>query len=272
MSIQEYRVSFPYGATTAPYTPTRPHRGNDRAAPAGTPVIIQGIRIGLVGATGWATGPTLHTQAGTDIACQKTINPGPYEFQPGTVVNTGRGDQWGNYVTIKVGDKYIAYTHLSRIDITKGSVIKALPTQPVIKGVNEMANAEQVKAIYRAVLYREGDPGGIQNYTGRDANKIISEMLNSPERKSLEANIANTRQQVQDMQNAINTLSVRPTKEDYARVQAQLGDSVAKLAESQKALEEAKKTGGFTSDDRKTLNAISSVVNAILTKITGVFK
>lgn len=54
---------------------------------------------------------------------------------------------------------------------------KGLPTN----GGNEMANRSQVNNIYKAVLHREGDKGGLDNYTGRDANSIVSEMLGSQE-------------------------------------------------------------------------------------------
>lgn len=124
MTAKDYPISFPYGATSAPYSPSRPHRGNDRAAPQGTPVVIEGVTIGLVGSTGWSTGAHLHTQAGTDKACQNTFNPSPLEFKAGTVVNAGFGDQWGKFVTIQVGSQYITYCHLSEIGVKIGQVIK----------------------------------------------------------------------------------------------------------------------------------------------------
>jgi hypothetical protein len=117
-------VTYPYGATSAPYSPSRPHRGNDRAGKDGEPIYIGSTVIANVGSTGWSTGNHLHTQAGTDIGCQATFNPSSIEFKGGTVVRTGWGDQWGNYITIQVGSKYVTYCHLSKINVKVSQVIK----------------------------------------------------------------------------------------------------------------------------------------------------
>lgn len=117
-------ITFPYRATSAAYSPSQPHRGNDYAADEGTPIIVAGTQIGLVGQTGWATGPHVHVQAGRDEWAQSTINPGPYTNQTGTVVKVGEASQWGKYVCIKVGDVYVYYCHMSRQDVSVGTVIK----------------------------------------------------------------------------------------------------------------------------------------------------
>ena len=124
-TAQDYKVKYGYGLTTNGWSKKYPHRGNDRPAPCGTPVVIGNTRIGLSGVTGKAFGCHLHTQAGTDIACQNTFDPTPLDFKPGRVVNTGRGVQWGNFVTLRVETRYITYAHLSRIDVRVGDIIKA---------------------------------------------------------------------------------------------------------------------------------------------------
>lgn len=88
---------------------------------------------------------------------------------------------------------------------------KPQPVTPI--GGKEVANAEQVKAIYRAVLMREGDPGGIANYTGRDANSIVAEMLNSQERKSLVARYASLEKALADTKAALANEQAKPPKE-----------------------------------------------------------
>lgn len=128
MSAQNYKVTFGYNAK---YPWGGRHRGNDRACPVGTEVRIEGVLIARTGNTGLTTGPHLHTQAGTDIACQKDINPTPLEFKAGKVVRTGAGPTWGKFVTIQVGSQFITYCHLSQIIAPVGLTIYApKPPQP----------------------------------------------------------------------------------------------------------------------------------------------
>lgn len=100
------------------------HRGIDLGAFTGDPVVVAGTQIGLAGETGKAEGPHVHVQAGRDEWAQQTIDPAPYIDKPGTVVKTGTGSEWGMYVCINVGDVYVYYCHLSRIDVLQGQVIK----------------------------------------------------------------------------------------------------------------------------------------------------
>lgn len=129
MSAQDYPVTFGYGAQDGEYygpngSVGKFHRGNDRPTSVGTPVIIGNTTIGKTGVSGVTGGPHLHDQAGTDKACQNTFDPTPLEFMGGTVVATGIGTQWGKYVTLQVGDKYITYCHLSEINVQVGQKVE----------------------------------------------------------------------------------------------------------------------------------------------------
>lgn len=128
MSAQDYPVTFGYGAQDGKYYGPNGsvglmHRGNDRATPIGTLIKIGNTTIGKTGNSGVTGGPHLHTQAGIDKACQNTFDPTPLEFKGGTVVATGVGSQWGKYITLQVGDKFITYCHLSEVLVKVGDKI-----------------------------------------------------------------------------------------------------------------------------------------------------
>lgn len=74
----------------------------------------------------------------------------------------------------------------------------------------EVANREQVNNLYKAILHREGDEGGLNNYTGRDANQIVSEMLGSQEFKNHQSYLITVTKQVQDLQTALANEKNRP--------------------------------------------------------------
>lgn len=82
-----------------------------------------------------------------------------------------------------------------------------------------------------------------KHHVGKDPNTKILEWFNSTERKNwlqAQANIQNSlNQKISEMQNVINSLSVRPTKEEYARAQAQINDRIAEIEALQKKLAEA---------------------------------
>ncbi len=131
-TASDYDVYFPFGATSSPYSPSHPHRGDDRCNKFGVPVVVEGIQIGLTGATGLvydALGNKgtpgaahLHVQEyhGNPANVRKPQN----SFKGGVVVAATSSSDFGNYVTIQTDDGWMdSYCHLSRIDVRLGQII-----------------------------------------------------------------------------------------------------------------------------------------------------
>lgn len=135
-TIKEYPVTFPYGATSWPYSRLKPHRGDDRAAPTGTPIKVRNKIIGYVGTTGYSTGPHLHSCKWLSrgllpfLSFRKYYAPRGEEFKvKGRVVFAGYLGTAGNCVIIKEqrSDRkrvFFAYMHLVKINVKKNDWIK----------------------------------------------------------------------------------------------------------------------------------------------------
>lgn len=268
MTAQDYPISFPYGATSPPYSPTRPHRGNDRACPAGTPIVVVGTQIGLVGSTGLADGPHLHTQAGTDIACQNTFNPTPLEFKPGRVVNTGVGSQWGNFVTVQVGNQYITYCHLQRIDVSVGQELNEDMRTKVTTAVNRIIHTEMEGWPYQETHAGKFDKQLEAAWNGRDLEEMIWSKWNQDGafREARERN----RLFYEKYASVIDELGSRPTKAQYDEAMAKLAAEAGKVEAANKkadeALEKAKQLEAQKTEDSKLLDEGSGVF-AWITKL-----
>lgn len=153
-TAKDYKVTFPYKARDGVYYAEKGkrnslppvgdgriatrngkvgkyHRGEDRAMPTGTPVIVNNTKIGMSGSTGASSGPHLHigrfTPTGADSKPQASggFKFSQYPRRP-RVVAKGQDSVNGKYVKIRTfyGYTYV-YLHLSSIaNISIGQKIK----------------------------------------------------------------------------------------------------------------------------------------------------
>lgn len=177
LTAKDYPVTFKYGATTPPYSPSRPHKGADRACPVGTPIVIDGVTIGLTGRSGKVTGPHLHNQAGYDKACQNTFDPSRVEFRPGLVVYTRSVDtgDWGKCITMLVGADYITYAHLSQVNVKVGDIIGG--------NMSCKSNQNFIIEAFNATVGRAPQPNEIAYYTGKPHDLVLHEIMIGDERR-----------------------------------------------------------------------------------------
>lgn len=167
-TLDQYPISFPYGATTPPYSPGHAHRGDDRAAPGVTPILVEGVQIGLVGTTGLSTGNHTHLQEwqGNMANTRKPQN----WFKGGTVTAATQSSDFGNYVTITRDGWNDTYAHLSRIDVKIGDII----------GTMEPKFNEGDRSNWNSWLYHE-DKKRFGNQIGQGYKDAVGGIFLSPE-------------------------------------------------------------------------------------------
>lgn len=128
MLVQDYPVTTPYGQVPGYPLNDGFHRGIDYGCPTGTPVIVNGMTIGLSGNSGSANGqpidPHCHVGKWVNGVVQ---NPGVgngFTLPDATVFDTGYDDVNGNYVRISSDGVIWVYLHLSVINVSKGQIVQ----------------------------------------------------------------------------------------------------------------------------------------------------
>jgi hypothetical protein len=182
----DYPVTFGYKAQDGKYYGPNGsvgfyHRGNDRACPSGTPIVIGGVTIGQTGATGIVSGPHLHTQACTaNSSYADDFDPGPYEFKPGTVIVAGGHSQFGNRIVIRVGGADITYAHLSKINVQVGQEVGNVSSSQT------PADETTIKLEFNNGLFRDATPADVQGLLGQEHSDLLGKnALGAQSRKLL---------------------------------------------------------------------------------------
>ena len=183
MSAKDYQISFPFGATSAPYSPASPHKGEDRIMPVGTSVVVNGVQIGLSGNTGYSSGAHLHigkfTQNGTLMA---PLGQGFY-FNNARVITVGSDATNGNYVRLMADSYYYVYCHLSSQTCYVGQVLTPPQQQPAPKPVDgDIMNTALGTELYRTSLHREPESNeAAGHWNGQNAGNAIADVRTGDE-------------------------------------------------------------------------------------------
>lgn len=183
MTAQDYPVTFGYGATDGVYYGPNGsigpyHRGDDRAMPNGTPVVVNGVQIGLSNNTGASSGSHLHIgrfEGGTDT------NPNSEGFNlkaPVTVTTVSSDGINGNYIRLTDGDgvRWV-YLHLQSQSVTQGQILSKKEEVP-------MLNEGDVINLYKSMLGRDPNAQEIAIYKDKDWKTVVYAFLGSDEFKA----------------------------------------------------------------------------------------
>lgn len=135
MSAESYPITFGYRATDGQYYGPNGsvgpyHRGEDRAMPIGTPIIVNGIQIGLSGNSGASSGPHLHI--GRFLGGQDTApNGGGFHFDSASVTEINEDGINGRYVRVQADGASWVYLHMSQQTVNIGQqLIIPIATPP----------------------------------------------------------------------------------------------------------------------------------------------
>lgn len=175
MTAKDYPITFGYGATTKPYgTATNPyHRGEDRAMPTGTPVVVNGVTIGLSGNTGWSSGSHLHI--GKWVSSQD-VNPngGGFVLPNATVTQVGEDAVNGRFVRIQSDGFTWVYLHLNSTNVTKGQELKGEP----------MVNRGDIINMWKSTGLKTDPPESyLKHWDGKDWKSFMYDLTQQNEWK-----------------------------------------------------------------------------------------
>lgn len=171
MIASDYPITFGYGATDGYYYGPNGiigayHRGDDRAMPDGTPVVVNGVVIGLSNNTGASSGPHLHIGR---FVNGKDTNPngGGFEFDSAVVTEVNQDSVNGKYVRIKADGASWIYLHLLEQRVTVGQVLKG----------GDMPTPEFIRAAYDVVLREVPSDEQVNAQMGQPADINVIESL-----------------------------------------------------------------------------------------------
>lgn len=156
MLVQQYPVTTPYG-----YVPGYPlhngfHQGIDYGCPVGTPVIVNGVTIGISGNTGYTFGPHCHVGKWLGGVVQNPLNGG-FSFTSAVVTEINEDADDGKYVRVQ-GDGYSwVYLHLSDNSLVKVGQVLVGGDDDMTMTVDEMSELRYAALRERQITQPEFD-------------------------------------------------------------------------------------------------------------------
>lgn len=181
MEAKDYPVTFPYGATTPPYSSAHPHTGEDRKMPLGTLIKVNGVLVGYAGTTGKSTGTHTHTQK---VSNGSVVHPqgGGFEVpQPCVITETGyKADSIGYYVRYKDGNGSIwSIFHMDKqAEVHVG--------QQLIKREATMDTVDRggLETIWKLAFDRTPTEAEYKNFVGKGWASVLFTAYSSEEYKN----------------------------------------------------------------------------------------
>lgn len=175
-----YPVTTPFGHVAGYPLNNGFHNGIDYGYPMGTPVIVNGVTIGLSNNTGATTGPHLHVGKFVNGVVQDPGVGNGFQFDSAVIFDTGFDSSNGNYVRIAADGVLWNYLHLEKVLVSQGQELKGgNPPQE-----EEVLNEGDVINLYKSMLGRDPSQDEINIYNGKDWKTVVYAFLGSDEFKN----------------------------------------------------------------------------------------
>lgn len=166
----QYPITTPFGQVPGYELNNGFHRGEDRAMPTGTPIMVNGVTIGLSGNTGASTGPHLHIgkwNGGTVLP----PNGGGFSFANAVVIDVGYDTTNGNYVKLQADGYQWVYLHESQVLAIKGQSLKGAP----MAASQDIADETVIRLMYDVGLNRDVTPDELKARLA--ANQTVEQLM-----------------------------------------------------------------------------------------------
>lgn len=175
MRAQDYPVTTPYGWVAGYPLNNGFHNGIDYGCPMATPVVVNGVTIGLSNNTGASTGPHLHVGKYVGGTVQDPGVGNGFQFNSAVVYDTGSDSTNGNFVRITGDGALWNYLHLQKILVTKGQVLKGGDMS------KDSLTREEIAGIYQLAFDNDEYPEEqIKAYTGQPLDGYLTHLLSDP--------------------------------------------------------------------------------------------
>lgn len=167
----QYPITTPYGNVPGYPLNNGFHNGIDYGCPTGTPIVVNGVTIGLSGATGYVTGPHLHVGKWSGGTVMDPGVGGGFHFNSAKVTEINEDATNGKYVRVQ-GDGYSwVYLHMS--DNNKVSVGQVLEGDDMADKVD----VNMSRVLQHGILGRNGLDGRPDALAGQTDSPWVGEEL-----------------------------------------------------------------------------------------------
>lgn len=253
-----YPVTTPYGQVPGYPLNNGFHTGIDYGYPMGTPVVVNGVTIGLSNNTGDSTGPHLHVGKYVNGQVQDPGVGNGFSFDSAVVYDTGSDSVNGNYVRIMGDGALWNYLHLQTVLVSKGQLLKG--------GDDMKPTREGVIVAYQVVLQ--------ETPTEEQINAQLGQASMADVLRSLDADHKARFVPKADFDNVFGIADQRFKNEKTVAdlVNVSNPDDAESVVAKVKALKDSQGGSGYTEADRATDQETNSIVKQIWNKLTGLFK